>query len=255
MLKPAGERVVWSGVSICLALTGMINGAPEGIGAGEGGKLEERVLRSSIVSQRQVVRRFPQVVLEGSEMNLRYLRAVEEAHRERPQLFAQADWPMQIAIELFGTRMEAEVFSPKREATCHEALIAILNALNSLEFEKASRDASVFDCSEGEGSHRVRELGKELLKRSISERVLKRGAAEVAREIERLRNNASTARLPNKLRPEDRSGSMRAAVMIRDADELEGRYREEVVRLERASREVADSLKALVTDLLRKLGG
>lgn len=48
----------------------------------------------------RAVRRFPQLGIAGSPLNTAFLRAVEKARVERPELFSNPEWPMYLASEL-----------------------------------------------------------------------------------------------------------------------------------------------------------
>ncbi len=51
-------------------------------------------------SQRNALKKYPQLAIQGSDLNKRFIAAFQERKRTTPEFFKSPDWPMQLADEL-----------------------------------------------------------------------------------------------------------------------------------------------------------
>jgi hypothetical protein len=122
-------------------------------------------------SQSQAISRFPEIGISGSEANKRFLLAVEEAKKARPDLFKTDDWPMKIA----------------REA---ESVYSLKKALLSRDLSNIAKEASGFLNPNQEVQIEINTLGEKVKKLINELQIIKRKEPSISETVVKLRKNA-----------------------------------------------------------------
>lgn len=176
-------------------------------------------------SQAQVLQSFPAIGIAGSESNKRYIAAVEEVKKKRPELFSAQDWPMKIALEVFSL----------------ETLEA---ALKTKDAKTISIEAQRFRYVEKALEREINSLGLLLQKKGSDLESLVRSAPSVKSASDRLRKNAQVNDQYVPFNASDTAHKVKAEEQRREADVLLTKFESSVEKLTSEEKEIRDGISA-----------
>lgn len=182
-------------------------------------------------SQSQAISRFPEIGVPGSEANKRFLFAVEEARKERPDLFKTVDWPVQIARET-------------------ESIYSLKRAIISQDFLKIGKEAVEFLSLDSESQIEINALG-ERFKKVINElQILKRKEPSVSDTIIKLRKNAEVNDKYSGILSGASDHKLKAESQRKAADELYESFNRERQKSQQEHKELLERISNLADSVI-----
>ena len=174
-------------------------------------------------SQAQAIERFPEIGVAGSVANKRFLSAVEEARKSRPDIFKSADWPLIIAFE-------------------SESLNSLSKALQSGRLNLIEGEAIEFRCINKGIEKTINELGVKL--KGNREKIVnhEKNLQNISLAVNKLRKNAETCDAYVPFNSGDRSHLVKAESYRKQAEEILKNFNETRIRLQEEELHLTDAV-------------
>jgi len=164
-------------------------------------------------AQAEVIRRFPEIGVPGSDSNKRFLSAVEEARQTRPTLFKSDDWPLQIALENESFKSLASSLQSKDSR---------LIAKHSIEFKSIDKNIE----------REVNMLGLKLQDvNAEQERIQQSGPSIQASANKLIKSAVLNENYVSPFNPNDTSSRSKAEQQRKQAQELTSTFKEKSDRI------------------------
>jgi pSer/pThr/pTyr-binding forkhead associated (FHA) protein len=163
-------------------------------------------------AQALAIQKFPEIGIAGSEANKRFLTAVEEARKTRPNLFKSNDWPLQIALE-------------------NESHRSLTKALSYNDSKRIAKEAVEFKSTDKNIEAEINGLGLRLREASSELAQLQGSWPSVASKVTTLRKNAQTNEEFVPFDRSDTSYKQRAEGQRKKAEELLSEFKDGAKRL------------------------
>jgi outer membrane protein assembly factor BamB len=179
-------------------------------------------------SQAQAIKRFPEIGVAGSEANKRFLSAVEEARKSRPDIFKSADWPLTIAGE-------------------SESLSSLSRALAVGDFGIIQSEAIDFKCIEKNTERKINELGVKLKVSRQNFVTHEKSWQTISLTVTKLFKNAQTSESYVPFKSDDKSHLSRAENYRKQAEELLIKFKETRLRLKAEEVRLSDEIGEVVS--------
>ena len=182
-------------------------------------------------SQSQAISRFPEIGVPGSEANKRFLSAVEEARKGRPDLFRTVDWPVQVARET-------------------ESIYSLKKAIISQDFLKIGKEAVEFLSLDSESQIEINALGEKFKKVNDELQIIKRKEPSVSDAVTKLRKNAEVNDKYSGILSGASDHRTKAESQRKAADELYERFNRERQRSQQEHKELLARISNLVDSVI-----